>query len=297
MELRHLRYFVAVAESGGFSRAARRLYVSQSALSEQIADLEAELGVQLFDRSRLRAALTAPGELFLKEARKVLGSADQAMKVARDSASGDLGEIRIGFFTGGVGPNFSRLIQRFRQAHPRVRISLHEMIPALQWKALAEGRIDIAFTRRLGVSNDAHLRVEVLRKDPLYAVLPRNHPLAPGPVDVRALANERFVLCVRETSPALFDKVIEMCSEAGFSPEIANTANVWSSIVMLVQAGEGISILPTNTLQELPKSGLAFCPLKQKNAWVELVMAWSPERESTVLHHLQQIIREAGGRV
>lgn len=297
MELRHLRYFVAVADYGGFSRAARRLYVSQSALSEQIADLESELGVQLFDRSRLRAVLTAPGELFLKEARKLLSGADAAIKVARLSASGDLGEIRIGFFTGGVGPNFPRLIQRFRQSHPRVHIALHEMIPALQWKALAEGTIDIAFTRRLEVPYSNFLKSEVLRKDPLYAVLPKNHPLAKGVVDIRTLSHERFVMCARETSPALFDKMIELCSEAGFSPEIVNTANVWSSIVLLVQAGEGIAILAENTLQELPKTGLVFCPLKQKNASIELVMAWSPERESTVLSHLQQLIREAGGKV
>ena len=104
-------------------------------------------------------------------------------------------------------------------------------------------------------------------------------------------------MCARETSPALFDKMIELCSEAGFSPEIVNTANVWSSIVLLVQAGEGIAILPANTLQELPKTGLVFCPLKQKNASIDLVMAWSPDRESTVLRHLQQLIREAGGKV
>lgn len=297
MELRHLRYFVAVAESGGFTRAAQRLYVSQSALSEQIADLEAEIGVQLFDRSRLRASLTAPGTLFLKEARKVLAGADAAVHVARQTASGEMGEIRIGFFTGGVGAGFPRLIQRFRQSHPQVKISLHEMIPALQWKALDEGRIDIALTRRLETPQHKRLQSEVLRKDSLYAVLPKNHPLAPGPVDVRGLAQERFVLCARDTSPSLFDKVIELCSEAGYSPEIVNTANVWSSIVLLVQAGEGISILPANTLQELPKSGLVFCPLKQRTAQIDLVMAWSPERESTVLHHLQMMIRETGGRI
>jgi DNA-binding transcriptional LysR family regulator len=110
----------------------------------------------------------------------------------------------------------------------------------------------------------------------------------PGPVDLRDLAQERFVLSSRETSPAVFDKVIELCSEAGFSPHIASISSVWSSVVLMVQAGEGISLLPLNE-QQFRTRDLAFCPLKAKNAFVEFVMAWSPQRDNTLISSFREL--------
>ncbi len=130
----------------------------------------------------------------------------------------------------------------------------------------------------------------MLRHHRLDAVLPKNHKLAKGPVDIRALSSERFVLCARETAPAVFDKIIELCSEAGFSPLIAALPMVRSSALMLVQAGEGISIVPE--LHDVMGSGLKSCPLKSKDAFVELVMAWSPRRVGPIMEVFMGLVRE-----
>ena len=292
MELRHLRYVVAVAEHGSVSRAARALHVSQSAVSEQIADLEREIEVSLFDRAFRSIRLTPHGELFLSEAKKTLAAAAQAVKVAQGSHRGELGELRIGFFAGGVGAGFARVIRAFRKRHPGIRVVLEEMQPTRQWQALLDGTIDIGFTRRLESPYSEELESETIRQDPVVAVLPRDHPLAPGPVNIGDLAKEAFVLSARDTSPALFDKVIELCSEAGFSPRIASISTVWSSVALLVEAGVGISLLPLN-LQQDRTHDLVFCPLTSANATIELVMAWQKVRETPMLDSLRKLVRGA----
>jgi len=291
MELRHLRYFCALAEHQGFSRAARALHVSQSAISEQIADLEHEIGVPLLLRSGHKIRLTSHGEIFLAEARKTLAAATVATDMARRSLRGEVGTLRIGFFNGGTGPFFIRLMQDFRKRHPGVRLSLVEMIPSMQEKALIDGELDVGFTRPLDAPYRQFLSVETVSLDPLMAVLPKDHPLAHSPVDLRALASERYVLVARETSSALFDKIIAVCTRTGFSPQIVTTASVWSSVVLLVQAGEGISILPSN-IQRSGVNDLAFCPLTQREASIELVAAWHPERENAIQLAFLQLMRE-----
>ncbi len=256
MELRHLRYFCAVAENQGFSRSARLLHVSQSAISEQISDLEREIGVPLLIRGQQKIKLTPHGEIFLTEARKVLAASDRAVEMAQRSARGEIGTLTIGFFTGGTATLIPKIIRAFRRLHPGVRVSLAEMSPTVQSEALVNGT-----------------------------------PLAPGPVDVRALAGERFVICARESSQALFDKIIALCEEASFSPRIVNTSPAWSSVVMLVQAGEGIAILPNN-LQQKGTPDVAFCPLSSRTASIGLVMAWSPEREYAIQQAFLELVRD-----
>jgi DNA-binding transcriptional LysR family regulator len=187
-----------------------------------------------------------------------------------------------------MGAEFPRLIQKFRERSPGVQLSLLEMSPAEQWPALLKGRIDIGFTRRLEPEYRSELRAVVLRHDPMMAILPRNHPAAPGPVDIRDLANEPFVLSSREISPAVFDKVIELCSEAGFSPRIASISSQWASVVLMVQAGVGIAILPSNEQQRSTRN-LAFCSLSAKNTSVEFVMAWSRKRDSVITRNFREM--------
>jgi DNA-binding transcriptional LysR family regulator len=290
MELRHLRYFLAVAENHGFSRGARLLHVSQSAISEQIADLEREMGVPLLSRGRQTIGLTPHGEIFLEEARKVLSAADRAVEMAQRSARGEIGALSLGFFTGGTGTLIPSLIRNFRRRRPGVHVSILEMIPSRQSEALLSGTLDVGFTRPLDPPFDRLLRSEVLYPDSLIAVLPRGHRSAGGPVDLRALAGEQFVLIARETSPALFDRIIACCLTAGFSPQIAATAGVWSSVVLLVQAGTGIAILPSN-LQQGGLRDLAFCPLTNRGASIDLVMAWSPERDLPIRNEFLDLAR------
>jgi DNA-binding transcriptional LysR family regulator len=292
MELRHLRYFCAVAANQGFSRTARALHVSQSAISEQVSDLEREIGVALLVRGQQKTRLTPHGEIFLDEAKKILAAADQAVETVRRSARGEIGTLTIGFFNGGTGDEVPAIIRKFRRRHPSVRVSVVDLVPSEQSQALVNGTLDVAFTRPLEPPFDQLLRSELMYQDPLIAAIPKDHPLARGPLDLRTLARERFVLVARETAPSLFGKIMALCSEAGFSPQIVATGSVWSSVILLVQAGEGIAILPSNLQQRGSFGDLRFCPLTNRGASIALVIAWSPERESPVQKAFVDLVRE-----
>jgi DNA-binding transcriptional LysR family regulator len=282
MELRHLRYLEAVADCGGFSGAGRQLHVAQSAISEQLANLESEMGVSLFLRSPRKTSLTQAGQLFLEQAREILASAHYAVEIAQKAGRGEAGSLRVGFFAGATGVDFPHLIQSFRKQYPDVQLALVEMTSSRQWEALASGAIDIGFTRRLEPEFRTLLQSEVIQEDPMMAILPRGHTAAGGPVDLRDLSHEPFVLSSREISPPVFDKVIELCSEAGFSPRIASISSVWWSVVLMVQAGEGVSLLPINQ-QQFSMPDLAFCPLLARDAFVDFVMAWAPQRDNNLI--------------
>jgi DNA-binding transcriptional LysR family regulator len=292
VELRHLRYFTAVAENGGFGQTARLLHVAQSALSEQIRDLEQELGVSLFDRKNRRIRLTSHGEQFLQDARAVLASADKAVANVQKSLRGEIGTLTIGFFVGGTGAFFSKIIKEFRHRFEGVHVSLVEMAPGMQHQVLQSGAIDVAFTRPVQPAHAALLRSERFLTEPMYAVLLKSHPLAKKrSIFVRQLADERFILCDRTYSPAAFDKVITLCAEAGFSPRIGATATVSSGMMALVEAGEGVAILPKGA-QVLSSDELVFVPLSDRTAFIDLVIAWSPQHESPVIRSFLELARK-----
>jgi DNA-binding transcriptional LysR family regulator len=292
VELRHLRYFTAVAENGGFGRAAQLLHVSQSAISEQIRDLEAELGAALFDRENRTIRLTPEGEQFLVDARAVLALAGKATANVQRSLHGELGTLTIGFFVGGTGKFFPAIIREFRHRFPHVQVGLVEMAPAMQHQGLLSGSIDLGFTRAVQPAQAAILRSEHFLTERLYAVLLKNHPMAKRrKISMRELAGERFVLNDRKYSPAVFDKVITLCTEAGFSPKIGATATVSSGVLALVEAGEGLAILPGGS-QILSSEELAFLPLSDRNAVIDLVIAWAPQHEGPVLRSFLEIARK-----
>jgi DNA-binding transcriptional LysR family regulator len=292
VELRHLRYFTAVAENGGFGRTARLLHVAQSAISEQIRDLESELGVALFDRNNRRIRLTHHGEQFLEDARAVLAQADKAVANVKKSLLGEIGTLTIGFFVGGTGTFFPAIIREFRHRFPEVQVSLVEMAPAMQHRALQAGTIDVGFTRAVQPAFAASLLSEPFQTEPLYAVLLRSHSLAKKrSIRIRELADERFILNDRKYSPAVFDKVIMLCAEAGFSPKIGPTGSVSSGVIALVEAGEGVAILPQGS-RFLSSDDLVFVPLADRSASVELVIAWSPQHERPALHSFVELARK-----
>ena len=292
MELRHLRYFTAVAENGGFGRAAQLLHVAQSAISEQIRDLEAELGAALFDRENRTIRLTPEGEQFLLDARAVLALAGKAAANVQKSLHGEIGTLTIGFFVGGTGKFFPAIIREFRHRFPHVQVGLVEMPPAMQHHGLLSGSIDIGFTRAVQPAQAAILRSEHFLTERLYAVLLKNHPMAKRrKISMRELAGERFVLNDRKYSPAVFDKVITLCTEAGFSPKISATATVSSGVLALVEAGEGLAILPGGA-QILSSEELAFLPLSDRNAVIDLVIAWAPQHEGPVLRSFLEVARK-----
>jgi DNA-binding transcriptional LysR family regulator len=292
VELRHLRYFTAVAENGGFGVTARLLHVAQSAISEQIRDLEAELGVALFDRRNRRIRLTDHGEQFLEDSRAVLALADKAVANVQKSQRGEIGTLTIGFFVGGTGTFFSAIIREFRGRFPDVQVSVVEMASAMLHQALQAGAIDIAFSRVVQPAYADLLRSEPFHTEPLYAVVPRNHRLAgKRSIPIRELTGERFILNDRNYSPAVFDKVISLCAEAGFSPKIGATGSVSSGVIALVEAGEGVSVLPQGA-RILSSDDVVFVPLADRTAFIDTVIAWAVQHERPVVRSFVELARK-----
>lgn len=283
MELRHLRYFTAVAERGGIGRTARLLNVSQSAISEQLKNLEDELGVALFDRTKRTIQLTDHGELFLQDAKAILAAADRAVFNMQRSLRGEIGTLSIGFFVGGTGASFPLIIREFRKRFPGVRVSLVEMAPALQHNALISGTIDIGFTRPVQASEAIALRSELYQTERLVAILHCSHKLARRKsLSIRELANDPFVMNDRNHSSAVFDKIITLCANAGFSPRIESVGTVSPGVIALVEAGAGVAVLPQGS-RFFGSGEVAFIPLADEDATIDLVMAWAPERENPAL--------------
>jgi DNA-binding transcriptional LysR family regulator len=300
MELRHLRYLAAVADYGTFREAARRLRVSQSAISEQIADLEHEVGGQLVERSQRATRLTPQGRIFLDEARKTLASADRAVDLTRRSLLGEEGSLAIGFFLWGSGGFFPSLIREFRTLHPQVKLTLVEMVTHDQMDALKSGKIDLGFTRPLEPPHDRTLRSELLLDDPIVAVMPRDHPLAPRPgstsVRIENLARERFVMSERTTNPSLFDTIVGICTRAGFSPNLVNSSGSWPGVLTLVESGEGVALVPSG-VRYLGAPGLVFADIAPQTAHVGLSIAWDPRNEGPVVQNFLRLVRANKARI
>ena len=296
MELRHLRYFCAVADFGTFSEASRQLHVSQSAISEQLADLEHEIGGTLLRRASGRTRLSSQGLLFLEEARKTLLAADRAVDIAQRSMQGQVGTLAIGFFLWGAGSFFARLMRDYRKLYPDIKLSLYEMHTPVQMEALTTGKIDVAFTRPLEPPFDRTLRAELLFQDPVVVVLPRDHPLAGKPISISALAAEPFVMCERQVTPALFDSILALCSSAGFSPRIVNTSATWAGVLTLVESGEGIALVPSG-VRYLRTPGVVFYPLAQQDTHVGIAVAWNPLNESPIQQGFLRLVRENKDRI
>jgi len=248
MDFRQLRYFVAVAEALSFSEAARRLHVSQPPLSVQIKALEDELGSPLLERSRHHVALTPAGELFLDKARAALANLDQAREVVKQVASGEAGEIRVGF-TASVPMQdvFPRAVHAFREAHRHARLELVHLSTGQQLQQLEQGEIDIAFLRPSPQFRPpASIAVREVLDDRLVAVLPQAHALAAGAgdIDISVLSAERFLLFPRGLGCGLFDHVTTLCNRSGFAPNVAQEAREATTIIGLVASGAGVSVLP-----------------------------------------------------
>ena len=296
MELRHLRYFRAVAELGSFSAAARRLHVAQSSVSEQIADLEDELGGKLLDRTGRQVRLTAMGTVFLGEARTTLDAAERAVEVTRSSMRGESGTLSIGFFLWGSGGFFPRIIREYRRRHPGIRLSLVEMHANEQVVALEEGRLDVGLTRPPDASAARVLEAELLFRDPVVVAVRPDHPFAGREVGVRELAGERLVLAERRSNPGLFDAVVALFAETGLTPVIANTSTTWSGVLTLVEAGEGVALVPAG-VRQVRTRGLVFCRMRPETLFLGLSAVWNPRRVGPALEGFLRLLQENKERI
>lgn len=259
MELRQFRYFCAVAEELSFTRAAARLNVSQPPLSQQIANLEQELGVRLFERTSRSVELTEAGKAFLLHAQAVLQRVEEARVHVLRVADGIEGRVNIGLSGSHFLGPFPRFIKHYREMRPGVDVVLHEMPPAQQLAGLREGRLDLTFERGLPTQED--LVGQLLWQDPAVVAMPLDHALAGRPsVRLAELKDEDFV-SFRFGSSNFQTKVYNACVTAGFQPRVVQQVVEVSAVLNLVAAGLGISVVP-GSLAGLRADAVASCSLE-----------------------------------
>jgi DNA-binding transcriptional LysR family regulator len=289
MELRQAQAFVTIVDEGHVGRAAQRLHVTQPTLSRQIAALERSLGVPLFDRSRRALSLTPAGEAFAVGARDLVRRADEVVATARRAHRGELGVLRIGFVQSATFEALPGLLGPFRAKWPSVRIEVTAMTTLRQLAALADDALDVGLLRPPSV-REPWLASRTWSHDPLLVALPGDHRLASRTrVSLADLAEESFVLYGRESGPAVHDRIIGFCRDAGFSPRIVQEAVDVQTIVALVAAGLGVSLLiaPTPRTDE---SSVVYRPLVEELPPWEMSLAWSHDNQSPVLARLLETL-------
>ncbi len=306
MELRHLRYFIAVAEEEHITRAAERLGMQQPPLSQQIKAIERELDVQLFRRKARGVELTDAGRAFLDNARAILARLDHAFETTRRTARGEQGRICVGVTpTGPFHPFVPRVIRAFREAFPLVSVTLEECLSLELIERLRNEQIDAAFLRT-PVADPADLVINPLLDEPMLAALPSGHALAQSnggrdaAISMKALAGETFIVYGRPQGPGQhglgqYEATIAACHAAGFSPRVGHDAPRIISTLGLVAAGLGIALVPAS-LQQMSMDGVAYRRLKgaiQPKAILTLASRRG-NPSAIVRHFLNLVKREAG---
>lgn len=274
MELRHLRYFIAVAEELSFTRAAERLHIGQPPLSQQIQALEQDVGARLFERSKRWVRLTEAGKLFLRDARQILAQSEQAVLTARRAARGETGELRVGFtFSTPFTPLFAQVIRQYRQLYPEVALTLHEMATLHQLDAIEGRKLDLGFVRPPEAALPDGIAMTMLREDPLVLILPADAPLArQRTIRVSDLHDMPFVMYPKDAGTGIYHQIFRLCGAAGFVPRIAMEAGEASTIIGLVAAGLGVSLLP-QPFDRIRMTGVAYRPLADSDATTALLLA------------------------
>jgi DNA-binding transcriptional LysR family regulator len=292
VELRHLRYFVVVAEELHFSRAAEKLQIAQPPLSQQIRQLEQILGVRLFERNYHTVTLTSAGRVFLEEARRVLEQMEYALSRVQDAQQGLVGRLDIGFVnsTPAAEALIPDMLQIYRQRFLAVEVRLREMPLQEQLQALREQQIQVGFV----VSSQdipAEFDSEVIQRIPFVAVFAPQHPFASQPsVALRSLANESFIFCQRQAASFLYDRIIQLC---GFSPHITQEVSDVRMVLGLVAANLGVSLVPASAIA-FRQQGVVYCPLADLDVdiTVQTVLVWRRKDTSPLVQEFLAVARE-----
>jgi DNA-binding transcriptional LysR family regulator len=287
MELRHVRYFLAVAEERNFTRAAARVGIGQPPLSQQIKDLEAEVGAALFRRMPQGAELTAAGEAFMQVVQGFPAQAERAMHAAKRAARGESGSLRVGFTNSAVfNPVVAVAVRSFRRAYPDVELLLEQLNTTGLVSAVTEGRLDAVFLRP-GSAGSEDLHVRVLSEEPMVAVLPAGHAAAKtAEVDLAELRSDPFVLAPRAVGPTLFDTIVTACRKAGFEPVLGQSAPApqMASLIHFVAAELGVSLVPAS-MQSLKVPGVVYRELAGRPTVLRLALASRRGDTSPVLRN------------
>ncbi|MCW0344567.1 HTH-type transcriptional regulator BenM [Pantoea ananatis] len=291
IELRHLRYFIAVAEELHFGRAAQRLHISQPPLSQQIMQLEAETGAQLFNRTNRSVQLTPAGAQFLQDARAILLQVEMATQRAARLHRGEEGELRIGFTSSAafIGV-MSDALYVFRQRWPNVHVQMQEINTRQQLAPLHEGKLDLGVMRNTPLPADLHH--QLLLREPLCAVVHKAHPLATaGRITLQALAREPFVFFDPQVGTALYSEILDLLQRYQIRPYITQEVGEAMTILGLVATGLGVSILPAS-FSHARLANVVWLPLEEPDAQSEMWLVWSGEREmSAQMAHMMALLR------
>ena len=293
IELRHLRYFVAVAEELHFGRAAARLHLAQPPLSQQIRKLEEILGYPLFVRTSRAVKLTASGEIFLERARRTLRNVQEDLEEARSIGRGDEGSLRVGFIGSGMLTPLPAMLGRYRQLYPRVQLQLSETYTANIAASLNRGMLDAGFLRDGGPIEGLH--VESLFSEPFVAVLPKTHRLAGrntiSPADLR---DEPFVFFTPTAGKLAYEKTMSLFEEHGFRPRVVQEAPQWLTILRLVGAGLGVSVGPACTKQ-IAVPGIVCPGLRGARVTSNIELAYRSTEDRAVVRAFAAVARKSFG--
>lgn len=276
MELRHLQYFLAVAEEQNFSQAARRLQIAQPSLSQQIRRLEAELETELFDRTSRPVRLTNAGELLLSDARSLVHEMEATAREVRRAGRGEVGRLRIGYSYGGLYDLVLALLRRLRSAWPEINMVIHQLPERDQVPALRTRRVDVVLGR-ITEPTTADLIVHPLRDERLIAILPSCHPLASNrTVKLAELAEERFVMFPRRLEPVVFDNYIQACVSAGFTLRLEHEVSDAQTQALAIAAGLGVGLSGEQLALRFPE--LVYLPVEPAFSIAKIAALWCETR-------------------
>ncbi|ABR50504.1 transcriptional regulator, LysR family [Alkaliphilus metalliredigens QYMF] len=280
MDIRQLRYFIAVAEHLNFTEAAKHLFVAQSAVSQQIADLENKIEVKLFDRNKRSVKLTHAGGVLLKEAIDIVSRAEEAVIKTQEAELGIIGSLKIGFL-GYTEKNFLPfLIRGFRRNYQNIDLQLDQYNHGILIDSLSTGELDIGFTLSFGLDNIGGLEKRSLFTEPISIVMHCDHPLAhQSSINLGDLAQERFIALNRHESPQGFNQTLLICANKGFSPNIVSGPKLLHTVLLLVDAEMGIAILP-KSLEHHASPSLRFIDIEGEAVQHELVVAWKTSNQN-----------------
>ena len=288
LELRPLRYFLVLAETLHYRKAADILFISQSALSQQIKQLEAILGVTLFERTNRKVALSRPGQLLVKEAELILKQLGDSMERWQLTQDGVMGQLKIGFVGSAMQMYLPLILKEFGKKYTKINFYLEELTNTEQIRALEHEQLDIGFMRSNIVSPD--LRIKSVYKENFSLVLPENHYITKDNFKhMGQLSEESFILFPNENSPMYFQQIQNLCADQGFSPRISHKSIHGPTIFKLVENGMGISIVP-NSLRDEHNYKIKFLELDNVPHRTELFAAWKKNNTNPALHYFLELI-------
>jgi DNA-binding transcriptional LysR family regulator len=299
MELRHLRYFLAVAEELHFGRAAEKLHISQPPLSQQIQQLESMLGFQLFHRTKRNVQLTEAGQVFLEETQQIFKQLEEAIEKGRQTNRGETGRLAVGFVSSAVYKILPPILRRFRTSVAGVSLELHELTSDRQIQWLQEGKLDIGFVRPPIARAD--FEIAAMFQEPLIVALPESHSLCDSfecletrnraKISLSLLANESFIIFPRPVAPELYDRIIALCQQANFSPKVVQEAIQMQTIVSLVAADMGIAIVPAS-IQNLQRTGVIYKSISETTPTSAIAAIWRKNKRSATIDRFVEVVRE-----